>query len=114
MKDIIRMNQLAGVITESQAKKMMQILNEEESVNEAYSDKTKLKNYLETNALGIEELDIPGKYVRFHFLKRRPTGFESLLSSANLDYTSDTDRDGKDFIYDFQVDKAQIKKFLGM
>ena len=34
MKDIIRMNQLAGVITESQAKKMMQILNEEESVNE--------------------------------------------------------------------------------
>lgn len=28
MKDIIRMNQLAGLITESQAKKMMEILNE--------------------------------------------------------------------------------------
>ena len=28
MKDIIRMNQLAGLITESQAKKMMAILNE--------------------------------------------------------------------------------------
>ncbi len=28
MKDIIRMNQLAGVITESQAKKMLAILNE--------------------------------------------------------------------------------------
>ena len=30
MKDIIRMNQLAGLITESQAKKMMVILNENE------------------------------------------------------------------------------------
>jgi hypothetical protein len=29
MKDIIRMNQLAGIITEGQARKMMQILNEE-------------------------------------------------------------------------------------
>jgi hypothetical protein len=28
MKDIIRMNQLAGIITEGQAKKMMAILNE--------------------------------------------------------------------------------------
>jgi hypothetical protein len=30
MKDIIRMNQLAGIITEGQARKMMQVLNEEE------------------------------------------------------------------------------------
>jgi len=29
MKDIIRMNQLAGIITEGQAKKMMEILNED-------------------------------------------------------------------------------------
>jgi len=29
MKDIIRMNQLAGIITEGQARKMMEILNEE-------------------------------------------------------------------------------------
>jgi hypothetical protein len=29
MKDIIRMNQLAGIITEGQARKMMQILKEE-------------------------------------------------------------------------------------
>jgi hypothetical protein len=36
MKDIIRMNQLAGIITEGQARKMMQVLNEEESpLNEA-------------------------------------------------------------------------------
>ena len=30
MKEIIRMNQLAGIITEGQARKMMQVLNEEE------------------------------------------------------------------------------------
>jgi hypothetical protein len=30
MKDIIRMNQLAGIITEGQARKMMQVLNENE------------------------------------------------------------------------------------
>jgi len=34
MKDIIRMNQLAGIITEGQARKMMQILNENEEVEE--------------------------------------------------------------------------------
>jgi hypothetical protein len=33
MKDIIRMNQLAYIITEDQAKKMMQILNENETSN---------------------------------------------------------------------------------
>jgi hypothetical protein len=33
MKDIIRMNQLAGIITEGQARKMMQILNENELQN---------------------------------------------------------------------------------
>jgi hypothetical protein len=31
MKDLIRMNQLAGVITEGQARKMIQILNEDET-----------------------------------------------------------------------------------
>ena len=36
MKDIIRMNKLAGTITESQAKRMMDILNED--VHSIYSD----------------------------------------------------------------------------
>ena len=35
MKDIIRMNQLAGIITEGQAKKMLKALNENE-VNNKY------------------------------------------------------------------------------
>ena len=34
MKDIIRMNQLAGLITEGQARKMMEILNEAEDTLE--------------------------------------------------------------------------------
>ena len=34
MKDLIRMNQLAGIITEGQAKKMMAILNEDEDGGE--------------------------------------------------------------------------------
>ena len=33
MKDIIRMNQLAGIITEGQAKKMLKVLNENEVSN---------------------------------------------------------------------------------
>ena len=36
MKDIIRMNQLAGIITEGQAKKMMEILDEKETTNELF------------------------------------------------------------------------------
>ena len=32
MKDIIRMNQLAGIITEGQTKKMMEVLDEEQNV----------------------------------------------------------------------------------
>ena len=31
MKDLIRMNQLAGIITEGQARKMMEILDEKET-----------------------------------------------------------------------------------
>jgi hypothetical protein len=46
MKDIIRMNQLAGIITEGQAKKMMAILNEsKETTNELFGlGGTKVKN----------------------------------------------------------------------
>ena len=36
MKDIIRMNQLAGTITEGQAKKMLEILDEKETTNELF------------------------------------------------------------------------------
>jgi hypothetical protein len=41
MKDIIRMNQLAGTITESQARKMMEVLDENKPLNE---EKLKIKS----------------------------------------------------------------------
>ena len=45
MKDIIRMNQLAGIITEGQAKKMMEVLNEDSPLETKLIKKgTKFKN----------------------------------------------------------------------
>jgi hypothetical protein len=43
MKDIIRMNQLAGIITEGQAKKMMKILDEKETTNELFGLGSKIQ-----------------------------------------------------------------------
>ena len=43
MKDIIRMNQLAGIITEGQAKKMMEILDEKETTNELFGFGSKIE-----------------------------------------------------------------------
>jgi hypothetical protein len=48
MKDIIRMNQLAGLITEGQAKKMMQVLNEENGTKS-------LKDFVEEYITDIDE-----------------------------------------------------------
>jgi hypothetical protein len=52
MKDIIRMNQLAGIITEGQARKMMQVLNEEDSPkNKNFTPKegTDILSFLKSN-----------------------------------------------------------------
>ena len=43
MKDLIRMNQLAGIITEDQAKKMMEILDEKETTNELFGFGSKIE-----------------------------------------------------------------------
>lgn len=56
MKDIIRMNQLAGLITENQAKKMMEILNEEE-VKEITSNTSKLFNKFWGNFESAKEIN---------------------------------------------------------
>ena len=46
MKDIIRMNQLAGIITEGQAKKMMEVLDENNEFSNLLNDlNTDLKAY---------------------------------------------------------------------
>jgi hypothetical protein len=104
MKDIIRMNQLAGVITEGQARKMMEVLDEEDPDFDA------LKNYLETNAAGMEVLDEPGSTVYFEFWGE---SFEDLLNKLNLYYKRSTERDGGQLVTVFNVDKAGIKQLLG-
>ena len=43
MKELIRMNQLAGIITEDQAKKMMEILDEKETTNELFGFGSKIE-----------------------------------------------------------------------
>jgi len=49
MKDIIRMNQLAGLITEDQARKMMKILNEETSKVLNENEDTNIVSFLKSN-----------------------------------------------------------------
>lgn len=47
MKEIIRMNQLAGIITEGQARKMMQILNEGQGQQDRYVSDADEGTYIE-------------------------------------------------------------------
>jgi hypothetical protein len=56
MKDLIRMNQLAGIITEGQAKKMMEILNEDSPVEAKLIKKgTKFKNNSNGKILTVDK-----------------------------------------------------------
>ena len=59
MKDLIRMNQLAGIITEGQAKKMMAILNEAEDfkVGETYTAS------MPTDSTGNKRMDVKVKFL---------------------------------------------------
>jgi hypothetical protein len=75
MKDIIRMNQLAGIITESQARRMMEVLGEEE-VNSIEN----LEKQLESLPLYDEndEENTTLKYGKYFFAKmssKNPTGY---------------------------------------
>jgi hypothetical protein len=54
MKDLIRMKQLAGIITEDQARKMMEVLNEDSPVETKLIKKgTKFKNNFNGKILTI-------------------------------------------------------------
>ena len=59
MKDLIRMNHLAGIITEGQAKKMMAILNEAEDfkVGETYTAS------MPTDSTGNKRMDVKVKFL---------------------------------------------------
>lgn len=73
MKDIIRMNQLAGVITENQARKMMKVLNEEETSDAPETSGKKIsrddliKKYLDGEQQAQNQIKsaLAGKTVRF-------------------------------------------------
>ena len=108
MKDIIRMNQLAGLITEGQARKMMTILNE------ADSDVEKLKDYLETYSYGMEVFDEPESTIHFEIWedKAKAMEFKTLLGTLGIDFTQDSEYDGGYKVYMFEVDKAKVKSLL--
>ena len=57
MKDIIRMNQLAGIITEGQAKKMMEILNENDvsDIQKFLDDKDFMKSFIANARLAYKQ-----------------------------------------------------------
>jgi len=59
MKELIRMNQLAGIITESQAKKMIAILNENEDlkVGEIYTASMPI------DSTGNKRMDVKVKFL---------------------------------------------------
>ena len=73
MKDIIRMNQLAGIITEGQARKMLEVLNEVEEDNtpENYTNKISRDELISNYLKGQEALQdqirtqLVGKEVTF-------------------------------------------------
>jgi hypothetical protein len=111
MKDLIRMNQLAGIITESQANKMMQILNEEKTWDDVDKELAD-KDAQDMEKAGIFVNTIQGKNaVRvIKALINKPYGYDELdevLQILNLDR--------QNFIYaaksagmDFETDAAGI------
>ena len=105
MKSIIRMNQLAGLITESQATKMLKILNEDSRSSildyiEEYigADENEFKNDSEdySDEDGNVEFTIP-----FDEITRKPSSdaeiIRNMLKQNGIDIVRDTlDKDGGD------------------
>jgi type III secretory pathway lipoprotein EscJ len=58
MKDLIRMNQLAGLITESQARKMMAVLNEDNlEVKKEHQSQVQLIKTLQLKKKQLQKVD---------------------------------------------------------
>jgi hypothetical protein len=110
MNDIIRMQQLAGILTEGQARKMMEILSE------ASSDLTKLEDYIDDNSFGIEVLDEPESTITFQFWDTDPPelqDFENLLNKLNLNFKKSKERSEGGITFIYKVDKAGVKQLFG-
>ena len=87
MKDIIRMNQLAGIITESQARKMMEVLDENEESITSFKSISDMSNYLkkgdydELDGYSSKELSIINKHIKSDILDKGKTLSPSKLNS---------------------------------
>lgn len=101
MKDIIRMNQLAGIITEGQAKKMMEILNEDKSTldEEPTNQIPTIADFKNSNPLRGIKMNIGGKE---HKLSR-------YAASDGVSYHAHRKEDGQ--IFDF-MNYNELKDFI--
>ena len=77
MKEIIRMNQLAGIITEGQAKKMMAILNEAEDFKVGELVFIKSNGQFETKPREIHQLSGDQYVVSGHIKRDDGKGFST-------------------------------------
>jgi len=111
MKDLIRMNQLAGLITENQAQKMMAVLNEEKSWDDVDKELADKEAQDMENAKAFTNTPQGKNAVRvIKALINKPYGYDKLdkvLQVLNLDR--------QNFIYaaeaagmDFGTDAAGI------
>jgi hypothetical protein len=102
MKDIIRMNQLAGIITEGQARKMMEILNKEE--NNEYSFENLIKQWVNDNAGGYGPDEDDPQY--FKFKKEMDILLNNTLEDFNPDYYGDDTTMSPDEILEDFIEEA--------
>jgi hypothetical protein len=102
MKDIIRTNQLAGIITEGQVRKMMEILNEEE--NNEYSFKNLIKQWINDNTGGYGPDKDDPQY--FKFKKEMDILLNNTLEDFNPDYYGDDTTMSPDEILEDFIEEA--------
>jgi hypothetical protein len=91
MKDLIRMNQLAGVITESQANKMMQILNEENDMtipSSIVSKYVRMKSLFGDKAGDMELITKIKPIVTTFFPKNLDVSFKKLVDEYGEEVAS--------------------------
>jgi len=105
MKDIIRMNQLAGIITEGQARKMMQVLNENE-------ENTDILSFLKANKQ--ELLSKIAKEFRFDEDDMEDLNSEEIVIGGNADGEEDIEIAGLGEVgLDFSFNPKKVKDVYG-
>jgi hypothetical protein len=91
MKDLIRMNQLAGIITEGQANKMMQILNEENDMtipSSIVSKYVRMKSLFGDKAGDMELITKIKPIVTTFFPKNLDVSFKKLVDEYGEEVAS--------------------------